>query len=511
MRELSQQVVRSDTTARAGLVVGRGQVNPDPSHFPKRLRGGSSLAILVVMTVAAVSRFVFGTLLADSGDPVVTTAATALSTAIALVLAGSSSSAGASWKARHLASGTLGALVAAVVPYLWISHQHSDAPSGTLVLFWSAVVPGALLLVAGARARMRVRAVLGALSLAAVMGGAGVLGNWERPSSFSLLARHVPQQLWIGTASLMWVAGLVALAWLARSGSWHETAKWAGAGALVAGVASLVAGGDPLGSAAALLDPTVGAFALSSAVVTVAALLLAFRGPVTPAASGLLLAPSALSLLVLVEAAVGVLGPEPILRTPVMWSSALVLAAHIAAYFAEEPHVAAFRSHALRAVLAAAGALAAVAAAAGLLAPALGVEVQGRMADASRFAAEFSMRGFETVGGWSALAVTALALAVALWRPGRRAAVSSAVVGLVGAGAWWIVGRTPLHTWVTWIPPDVQQDYGTEYASIVFEPLTVAWQTVAVGVAVAVLLVAAAEALRVTRETAEPVEESETP
>jgi len=85
------------------------------------------------------------------------------------------------------------------------------------------------------------------------------------------------------------------------------------------------------------------------------------------------------------------------------------------------------------------------------------------------------------------------------------------VVGLVGAGAWWIVGRTPLHTWVTWIPPDVQQDYGTEYASIVFEPLTVAWQTVAVGVAVAVLLVAAAEALRVTRETAEPVEESETP
>jgi hypothetical protein len=57
--------------------------------------------------------------------------------------------------------------------------------------------------------------------------------------------------------------------------------------------------------------------------------------------------------------------------------------------------------------------------------------------------------------------------------------------------SWIPLHTTPLHTWNTWIPPSVQQDYGTVYASRetapVRNPLEIA-ALVGAGAALALLL-----------------------
>lgn len=476
--------------------MGRGQVEPDPSRFGLRTTGVSFIAVAAVMAVAVASRFVFGTLLADRGDSLQTTAATALVMGVAFVLAGRGSSAGAPRTVRNVGAAALGALVAAVVPFIALSNQHSDAPTGTLVLFWTTVIPGALLLVIGLRGGIRARLVALAFALAATASAAGILGNWERPSSFSLLTRHVPEQLWLGVAALVWTVGIVALAALARSGSWGLTMRWAGIGGIAGAVLAALLSSDPFGAVAQVADPTVLAYALASAVVVVAALLTTFRGQVAAAASGSLAAPTVLSLLVFLEAAVGALGPEPILRVPVMWGSALLVTALVAASLSglDERRLPRTRTFALglRALAVLGVGMGSIA----LVAAGVDVAVQGRLADTTRFAADFTMAGFETVGAWIALAAAAIAWTIADRRPPRWVALSSAVVVFVSAGAWKVLGYTPLHTWVSWIPAEVQQDYGTEYASMVLTPVAVVWQIAAVCAAVAVALAVTFEAFR---------------
>jgi hypothetical protein len=102
------------------------------------------------------------------------------------------------------------------------------------------------------------------------------------------------------------------------------------------------------------------------------------------------------------------------------------------------------------------------------------------------------MAGFEVLGGWIALgiAVTAVALAAA-GRQRLRDLPPLLALGAAAVPAWLSLRFIPLHTWVSWIPPEVQQDYGTEYASIVFTEVQVPWQvaSVALSVLACVLLV----------------------
>jgi hypothetical protein len=92
------------------------------------------------------------------------------------------------------------------------------------------------------------------------------------------------------------------------------------------------------------------------------------------------------------------------------------------------------------------------------------------------------MRGYETVGGWIVLSLALVVLAMSLKPTAATVLRGSFALG-AGLLGWWILRFIPLHTWISWIPPEVQQDYGSEYASIVFAPIQAWWQVAALIVA----------------------------
>jgi hypothetical protein len=91
----------------------------------------------------------------------------------------------------------------------------------------------------------------------------------------------------------------------------------------------------------------------------------------------------------------------------------------------------------------------------------------------------WNLAGWETVAGWAAASAVAL-LVVALMD--RR--VATALGALVAAGSYPLLASTPYRTLTTGLSADVQQDFGTEYASITFSALP-AWPTWAVAAACA--------------------------
>jgi hypothetical protein len=113
--------------------------------------------------------------------------------------------------------------------------------------------------------------------------------------------------------------------------------------------------------------------------------------------------------------------------------------------------------------------------------------VQGLRTDMAAFSARFAMLGFETIGGWLALAVALLLLVewVGRSRPTLGRAAGIALVAVVATASWAALRYVPVHTWVPWIPAEVQQDYGTEYASIVFSPTATPLQVAALAAAAA--------------------------
>lgn len=460
---------------------GRGQVEPGPSRFAIPHTALTAAIVTLVALASAVSRFLFGTVLSDAADVGGVVVVTGLITAGMFLVWGSGGWASVSPRFRILATGA-GAVLALGVPILLQVNQHSDAPSGTVVVFWTAVVPGTLVLIAGSRRGWRSALWSLALALIAASGAAGVLANWERPSSFTLLNRYVTEQIGLGIAAVIWVAALFLVAWIGRRGAERHVFTWVGVGAVVGSVLALFLDGGSGWSRFG--DPAVLMYGASFALLTFVVAWWLVRGDASAVFAGLILVPSALSLLVLVEAAVGSLGPEPILRTPVLWAS-VVVAAVVSLTFLRAPiTLSAASPGTVKSTIGFWLALGALACAAvGLLTPALNVEVQGRLADFSRFGVEFQMRGFETVGGWLALGVALVAVALVISRSGRGMFSLCAVLVVIVLAAWLVVGASPLHTWMAWIPADVQQDYGTEFASIVFRRLARPWQLAGVSLA----------------------------
>lgn len=461
-------------TADIRRLEGRGQVEPGPSRFAVPHATFTTVAVTLVMLASAVSRFLFGTVLSDTADVGGSVVVAGVATAGMFLVWGAGGGERVSLRMRVLAVGA-GAVLALGVPLLLQVNQHSDAPSGTVVVFWTTVVPGALVFIAGSRRGWRSLVWSASLALVAASGAAGVLANWERPSSFTLLNRYVTEQAGLGVAAAMWVAALFLIARLGHKGAERGVFTWVGIGALGGSVLALVltdgSGWMRFG------DPAVLMYGASFALLTFVAAWWLQRGDASIPFAGLILVPTALSLLVLVEAAVGSLGPEPILRTPVLWASVVVVAV---VTLASRPVPGTLSVASTGSVASIGGrwlALSALACAAvGLLAPALDVAVQGRLADFSGFGVEFQMRGFETVGGWLAFGVSLLAVALVNSRPGRGTFSLCVALMAIVLAAWFVVGASPLHTWVAWIPADVQQDYGTEFASIVFNKLARVWQ-----------------------------------
>jgi len=389
------------------------------------------------------------------------------------------------------------AALQAGIPMLVFDNRSSDAPPGAVVAFWTTVFFGGVLVVAGA-VGMRGMWQRAAAALLLVAAGAGVLANWERPSSFSLLVRYTTPQLVMLACALASVMLLVLLAMSVERNGWSVVALPIAGGSLLGGVLLLVLARESVGS---FVSPVVMLAAGASAVLYLMVLSLGSGRGALLSGTAIAAAPAAITLLTALESAVGMLGPRPLLLSPILASCA-VGACALVLILRERGATAPVRSNRI-VIVAGIGAAASVA---GMIAPALGVAVKGGLSDGAAFATTFSMAGYETVAGWLALSAALVALSGVAAGADFRSLSYTLVTVVVSLFAWNLLRPMPLHTWVSWIPPEVQQDYGTEFASVVFSPLPAVWQLAGMVVAV----IATSGALYLNRQPAS-VKDAETP
>jgi hypothetical protein len=303
--------------------------------------------------------------------------------------------------------------------------------------------------------------------------GAAIVANWERPSSFNVGFKFIAEDLvLLGAGIAAAVAILVVDRVLRRVDP--ATAAWtlAVAGGVTAVAVMVVA--DPAGSVATLTSYDkivfVLPYALALAVLTgLLPVLLAEHGPVRAfALQGI--APVLVTALTLVEGAVGMLGPRPMVLVPMAGGLAAALAAALGLWLVggrEMPAEEAPRSAVVNALLAGAF-LPLLPAAVGLALPALQSAITGTAGDGRVFDATVVLAGWESVGGWLALSAAVL-LAAGAWRLASGTAKSALpllAAALVAVFAWSLAGQTPLHTWLPGVPPEVLGDIGSEYASM---------------------------------------------
>ncbi|MDP2181532.1 MAG: hypothetical protein Q8K99_03060 [Actinomycetota bacterium] len=445
------------------------------------------LAAGIVLLLAAAGQYTASTLAVGRMPAVAAGAAVAMVGGLALLLV--------EWSPPRairilglgaVRAGVAGFVALGAVTWMVLASRHTDAPSGSVVAFWTTVFWGLILAAAPAVSISSwFRRIAGALL--ALAGAFGVFGNWERPSSFSLLTRFPWEQLSLAAAGVVWVVSVLVLASAARSHGTRPVLAAAGLGAFVGGAVMALAASSKMPTAF-LGSETLLVLAVTTALVLVLTVsLVASVGTGLPAAA-LLLVPVAMSLLTIVEQATGSFGPQPLLVVPVVAGSILTLAGVVALLAGEQVHSGTDRAPRLAIALAViAMGLAVVA----LVAPGVHATVRAVPGSGEDFFARFTMAGIETAGGWIALAIVVL---VTSWASGRRIAgrgqaLVVASVAAISASAWFMLRFTPLHTWVTWIPPEVQQDYGTEYAGIVFRGVPVMWQALAIATALVALLV----------------------
>ena len=105
-----------------------------------------------------------------------------------------------------------------LAPLVVLTQRASDAPSGAVVLFhttalWGAIAAFSWWVHRGPRATY----LAPAGAVAAVVGAAGLLANWERPSSFSPFIKYLQPELLMLVAGLVFAVGSYGLVLAARS------------------------------------------------------------------------------------------------------------------------------------------------------------------------------------------------------------------------------------------------------------------------------------------------------
>jgi len=382
------------------------------------------------------------------------------------------------------------AVLQAGIPMLVFANRSSDAPPGAVVAFWSTVFFGGTLVVAGA-VGSRGRLLRMASALLLMTAGAGVLANWERPSSFSLFVRYTTPQFVMLGGMLASVVLLLLLTMTVERYGWSATALPISGGAALGGVLLLALARESLAS---LGSPIVMLAAGASAVLYLLILSLGSGRGALVSGTAIAAVPAAITLLTALESAVGMLGPRPLLLGPIVASCA-VGASAIVLILREPVATAPIASRRIVMGITLTGLAASMV---GMIMPVLGVAVKGGLSDGTAFATTFSMAGYETVAGWLAFSVALLGVTALMSRVDRRSILYVLAAGVTSFAAWTVLRPMPLHTWVSWIPPEVQQDYGTEFASIVFSPLMAGWQLVGM----VVTLIAMSSALYLNRQSA---------
>lgn len=420
--------------------------------------------------------------------------------------------------ARDLISSNRPAVIRAAVggvlafwaaPLVVLLQRATDAPSGTETLFFTTAAWAAIVVMAGigiGRDRARTQSLAVAGALAATAGAASLLANWERPSSFSPFVKFPEQEIVMLLAGLAFAIGtLLVRSAIARSSSRAAVPVAVGSAALV-------------GVATALIDlPSSAALSASLAILAILGLMqgafawawlqLVDGAGAVRAAGPLFLAPVAVTALAALERATSVYGANPIGWVPATAAIVLVVAGTLTVVL---PPVGervrlegALRSTALAlAALGFAGSLVALAL------PALSATSRGIL-QGEVFRVDWTMVGAESAVGWVALSAGTLALAAA-WNAAPRAQVAAAAIAsMIAVAATFALARTPFYTVTRWIPAEVQQAYGTEYARFsvesVFEPVRSASLVLAVAGSLITLFVIARDRHRyadVTEEVA---------
>jgi hypothetical protein len=371
----------------------------------------------------------------------------------------------------------------AFAPWLVMVNRYTDAPPGSEVLFLTTASWGALLAIAlAATSRERISRVGGALL--ALAGAATLVANWERPSSFSPFVRYVPEELQMLAAGVVWVVLVLVLLRAARRGSLGIASLSAALGGL-AGAGVLAAVGLAAGTLSRADFSGGGFWGYGIAVsFATAGLLMLLRSASAEAVAGTyLLVPASISLILIAEWVVGPLGPQPMILPAVLAAAASTIAGVAVLWRVNPQRVSG--TGALRRVLGVGAAVVAVLAACSaivaLVVPTMTATVNGLRTDGSQFRAAFELWGYEVAGPWLALGMAVIALGMALERTRLRGVFARAAALVVAAGAWWIAADTPLRTLTTFIPSDVQVDYGSEFARIDFAGDPSVWAIAAAG------------------------------
>lgn len=502
---------------------GKGRVRPGPSPSAEMAASGGRRSLppssrilrpagALMVLVAAVGVSAFGTQAHQYTSPAALALFAAFGAFFGVVLVSGLPRDRATGIVEWLIPALAGAGGFAVAPWVVMANRYTDAPPGSEVAFFSVVSWGAMLSIAVAfGSDARIRRIGG--TLLALAAAAAVLANWERPSSFSPLVRYANEELVMLLAGGLWVALVLVLLRASRRGSLGVAALRAALGGVVAAFV-LVLTPALNGSLTAndLTMPGLWAYGVAVAFLTAGTLIVLRTRSALPIAGAYLLVPSAMSLLLLLESVFGYRGPNPLLVGPILAATAALLAGIALASGTRETRVhegsgtAPARPDALRTVTRIVAAIALAAAVVTLALPGTTAEVQATRADGTRFEATFDLYGFEVVGSWLALGVACAALGIAVQPSSGRARIYHAAATIAAIAAWPFVADTPVRTLTSFIPSDVQVDYGSEFARIDFAGGPSALAAIALGGA----LVAVAVTLS-RRQSASPDRSEDTP
>lgn len=382
-----------------------------------------------------------------------------------------------------IAAALSGAAGLAVAPILVMANRHTDAPSAGEVIFFTTAAWALVTVLAGvAFSRPRGAGVLLVSAVTATVAVALLVASWEFPSSFSPFVKFPRQDAALLLAGAGWAAFSVGLARVPATS--RRAAAWVGAtAALAVAVVAALSAPATIASSFVSTGTSLALYAVSAGVLVAGWFSVVGRFGAVRAGATLFLPPV---LITVVSAAVGdAMGGQPMLLGRALAASALAVVA--VAVLVVPTRGATARGWHRTALFG--GALTLALAVAGLAVDTVWASVATLAnSGADAYSAAWSLAGWESGGGWLAFcaAVALLAAARETWRP--------VVVGLASAMAYPVLRAVPLHTWTTWMPARVQQDFGTEYARLTFEAMPAAVQAGAV--IAAALGLAAVGALR---------------
>lgn len=365
---------------------------------------------------------------------------------------------------------TIGAGGAALALFLLLQvlFRYSIIPSGSDVAFITGLTPLFVLPISAFWLKDKVsgRQVIG--TAIAILGMAAVVGNWERPSSFAPFARFPLEELAL-------LGSAVAFAGVVSVGRKLRDINPATLSFYLLGYASALLAVYALISGSLMNLPSIEMSSFVSVVllgvlgtgVALLAMLAVSREIESHRVSAIItLTPVLLTLYLFVDRKASGL---PIELNAVIAGSIITIAGVVLAMSKETVTTskAADLSRSIAQVAMLLGAVGAVLAVVSLFSPVRESFVKGVLDSGKPYKAAWATGGYETIGPYLLLGIALLtALACLKFVAGnisKRALFSTALATTVLTVASWIPAGTPFVAWYSWMPPEIQHAFGTEF------------------------------------------------